>query len=97
MTSRHPPECGSAVSLPATATGAQTPVNQPDRGQAAREPRGMPDDARPLTVEQVASLFGVGTSTVHDWISKGKLRAARPGRRYFISVASVRALLAGMA
>lgn len=55
----------------------------------------VPDDARPMTVAEVAKLFDVGTHAVVRWINSGKLRATKPGRRFYVSVAAVRELLAG--
>lgn len=58
------PGCGSASSLQANAAGAQ-PVNQPDRGQAACEPRDV------LTAASVAALLGCSRRHVFELKRRG--------------------------
>lgn len=33
------------------------------------------DNAAPMTIEQVAEMYGVSRRTVHRWIASGKLHA----------------------
>ena len=49
----------------------------------------MADSQKTLSVSKVATLCGVGRTTVGYWIRSKKIHAARPGRNYTIAVADL--------
>lgn len=58
----------------------------------------MSDDPRDkdvMNVPEVADFLGIGTDTVYEYASKGKIPCRRVGRRYLFYRPSVLAWLAG--
>jgi excisionase family DNA binding protein len=51
---------------------------------------------RYLLVEEVASIARTTPSTVRFWLSTGKLRSTRPGRRRLIAEDDLRLFLTGV-
>jgi excisionase family DNA binding protein len=63
------------------------------------ENRIMPVDSKPnpsaafLRAEEVASLLGVGVSTVRRWARKGVLKSIRPGKTWLFAVKEIESFL----
>lgn len=57
----------------------------------------VPDDAKPLSLVEVAKLFGKNRSSVLRLVKSGALPGGKVGRSYYVSVAAVRAAIGGKA
>jgi len=47
------------------------------------------------TLQEVAQYFRVSTKTIHNWIESGKIKGAKPGRRWLFTEDQVRAVTQG--
>ena len=45
------------------------------------------------TIDEAASLLGIGRSTAYELVLRGELEATRIGRRWLMSVAALEALI----